>query len=94
MIYIRDVNGNYPLSKDYEKLWRLSLESSIVCIVDYDKTLRDIAQTVRVDQLTQVCVRGTCYIHAHGPEDFRNQCEKSRLEFIDPDAFSGSTTSV
>jgi hypothetical protein len=78
-------------STDYARLWEMVRQGQrVVCWVDYTGGLegppmRDIARARywSRDDRAEVGVRGFCYITAWGADDFRDQCERSHVEFID-----------
>lgn len=79
---------NYRLSRDYDTLWELAKEQSVVCQVDYYGT-KDIAQTIHQCEptvWTQVSARGMSYIWAEDKEEFSVICESVNLEWIVPES--------
>lgn len=75
----------YPLSKDYEKLYKLSKKQSVICIVDYYEC-RDICKTAYVEgeDWVEVRARGIGYIWAISLEEFIAQCQSVNLEWVTP----------
>jgi hypothetical protein len=83
--------ANYPTSRDYHQLWKLTHTAAIVCIVDCDpgkSDCRDIARTAHspddLPQLVQIGSRGACYVWAETIEDFIAQCQQCNLEWLVP----------
>jgi hypothetical protein len=83
--------ANYPTSRDYHQLWKLTHAAAIVCIVDCDpgkSDCRDIARTAHspddLPQLVQIGSRGACYVWAETIEDFIAQCQQCNLEWLVP----------
>lgn len=78
----------YNGSQDYERLVELSRQQSIICIVDYDKEIRDVARTIYRDHHGSECwdvsARGISYITAFSKEEFLAACTRNHLEFIEP----------
>jgi len=88
MTCIRDITG-YETSRDYERLADLMHKQSIVCIVDYGKDCRDVAQTLWTESRSgagtwQVTVRGVGYIHEFSRSEFIASCHAANLEFLVP----------
>ena len=88
-------SNRYKTSRDYERLWELAKETSVICIVDYNwhdgKVSRDIAATVCLNQdpaTIQISCRGICYVGPSydGKETFNRHCAKYNVEFIEPEA--------
>lgn len=82
-------SNRYQTSRDYERLYDLAQETSVICIVDYKwpdgDVCRDIAATVNTGRNIQISCRGVCYV---GPwdndkETFIRHCAKYNVEFID-----------
>jgi hypothetical protein len=87
-ILIRDVEG-YETSRDYELLFSLAKQQSIICILDYcifmdGSVCRDVCQTISDGHEVQVCERGTCFISQRDIESFKKACIHVNLEFIVP----------
>ena len=84
---------NYPVSRDYAKLWELAQKQSVVCVVDYIGC-RDVAQTLfklcRGEWSGDVCVRGHSYVYGFDKEVFIKQCEGKNLEWIVPNEPAGA----
>lgn len=84
--------NRYKTSRDYERLWQLAQETSVICIVDYNwrdgAISRDIASTICHDgdgKTIQISCRGICYVGPsyEGKERFISACTKYNVEFID-----------
>lgn len=84
----------HKTSRDYERLWELAHETSVICIVDYKwddgAACRDIASTICVngsDTSIQISCRGICYVGPAygGKETFIRRCAKYNVEFIEPE---------
>lgn len=77
---------NYRFSKDYEALYELAGNQSVVCVVDYDRDYRDVCSTRRETGRDSISVnaRGTGYIWAENLEEFCAQCEHLNLQWIPP----------
>lgn len=78
----------YTVSRDYERLADLARSQSIICIVDYERSMRDIARTMYRcrgdDEYWEVGARGTGYIVAFERAEFILACRAVNLEFLDP----------
>lgn len=78
----------YSGSRDYELLADLAAKASVLCIVDYENEVRDVARTNymrRGDQeLWQLSARGFGYITAFNRADFIALCMHRNVEFIVP----------
>jgi hypothetical protein len=81
---IRDIKG-YPTSRDYAKLWELAQKQSVVCVVDFGKDCRDVAQTITNACYTHVSARGICYTDGDTVEKFTAGCARVNLEWLVPD---------
>lgn len=79
-------NG-YPVSTDYDRLWRLAQEGRrVVCFVDGRRGYRDIARTLALDDgVVEISVRGLCYVHAETAQKFKRRCEADHVTFIEPE---------
>jgi len=76
---------NYPLSKDYEKLYDICINNKaiIVCFIDCYKT-RDICKNlISENGRINIGARGISYIYAINKDDFIEQCIDRNLGFID-----------
>lgn len=86
-----NLDGYVSLS-DYELLANLSRTQSVICIVDYEADLRDVARTFYrargQEEHWSVSARGISYIEAFSREEFLAACAHRNLEFILP----GSTS--
>jgi len=87
-------HNHYKTSRNYERLWQLAQEISVVCIVDFDfrdgHVCRDIASTICIDgdeKTIQISCRGICYVGPayDGKDKFIRHCAKYNVEFIDPE---------
>ena len=82
-----DISGYVGL-KDYELLADLSRTQSVICIVDYDSDLRDVARTFYrtngKEEHWSVSARGTGYIDAFSRQEFLDLCARLDLEFLAP----------
>lgn len=80
--------GEYGGSRNYELLATLALQQSIICIVDYDNDIRDVARTIYQDHHGNGCwnvsSRGMGYITAFSKDEFLAACKRKNLEFIEP----------
>ena len=85
-------NHRYKTSRDYDRLFELAQETSVICIVNYQwhdgEVSRDIAATHHNGRSGQISCRGVCYV---GPwdndkETFIRHCAKYNVEFIEPEA--------
>lgn len=78
--------------KNYELLADLSRTQSVICIVDYERGLRDVARTFYrtngQEEHWSVSARGTSYIEAFDSEAFLAACARLNLEFIQPNSAS------
>jgi hypothetical protein len=80
--------GGYVGLKDYELLADLSRIQSVICIVDYEPGLRDVARTFYrakdQEERWSVSARGISYIEAFSCDEFLAACAHRNLEFIEP----------
>lgn len=92
---------NYNTSKDYERLFELVHKQRVICIVTYiDKIGKDSEIEIRdvcasgvlsTEDNIRIGCRGTGFVEAFPfnkkttKEDFLEQCEHYKLEYIDPD---------
>jgi hypothetical protein len=84
--------ADYPLSRDYERLWGLAHHHRIVCIVDMDRgkpgTPRDVVSTLYSHEyapgVVQVSSRGCTHIYAESVEEFIACCRLCNLEWLIP----------
>lgn len=95
---------SYHTSKDYEKLFELVQKQRVICIVTYidkiDKTVefRDIcaSSVLTTENSIRIGCRGTGFIEAFpfegktAKEDFLEQCNNYKLEFIDPNIINSN----
>lgn len=86
--------NRYKTSRDYDRLYELAQETSVICIVDYNwrdgAISRDIASTICLggdEKTIQISCRGICYIGPayDGKETFIRHCAKYNVEFIEPE---------
>lgn len=92
---VRDLSSGYPLSDDYEALWKVAQECSVVCVVDYrfswddedEEPSRDVCHTLWDGQALSASARGICYV---GPaetfEKFERGAKRNSLKWIVPKA--------
>jgi hypothetical protein len=84
---IRDIK-DYPVSTNYEELWKLAHKQGVICIVDYEKIncgfIRDVCSTNFGQDSYEVAARGIAYISAETKEEFFEQCKKRFLVWILP----------
>lgn len=82
------VISGYCSSKDYALLAELSRTQSVICIVDYNPGLRDVARTFYrahgEEEHWSVSARGISYIEAFNRKEFLALCVHRNLEFILP----------
>jgi len=94
---IRNVTG-YKTSTDYERLWDLAQEQSVVCITDIvfsdGYTLRDVCQTLGGKGRVELSCRGTCYIYANEKREFAASCRQRHVEWIVPNTKHNSRRAV
>ncbi len=76
-----DKNHMYQTSKNYEELFRMMRETSIVCFVNY-RGCRDVAATLSTSGIFDVSARGIAYVGARNKDDFIKQCQSVDLEWI------------
>lgn len=79
----------YALSQDYERLADAMQVESVICILDYERDLRDVAHTIwspskNEEGIYQISARGTGYIYAFNRADFIAQCQKYHVGAIFP----------
>lgn len=78
----------YAGSRDYERLADLAREQSVICIVDYERSMRDIGRTMYRchgnEEYWEVGARGTGYIIAFERDEFIRACRAFNVEFLDP----------
>ena len=86
MVVVREVTG-YTTSKDYEKLFELAKEQSVLCLCEFgrgDYKCMDIAHTIWSGTLMKISARGTVYVWADTLEYFVEQCKTYGVEWIPP----------
>lgn len=79
---VREMTG-YKTSDDYNLLWRLASETSVVCICKY-QDMRDVAHTICHEFETHISARGITYASGRDEEEFAKDCKSSDVEFIVP----------
>ncbi|MCK9616125.1 MAG: hypothetical protein M0R48_11655 [Candidatus Omnitrophica bacterium] len=75
-------------SRNYIKLWAAGMFKSQICVCDYEPKqgssgCRDVCHTIWDGNSMQVSARGIEYVNADDFEDFKEQCEKLSLTWID-----------
>jgi hypothetical protein len=90
LFMINQVTG-YETSRDYRRLLELMREQSVICLVDFSRTCRDIAKTFyeyrpqcKTKETFQVQARGVAYIYDWEEKRFLESCKRLNLEFILP----------
>ena len=86
---IRDITG-YATSTDYNLLWDVAQQQSVVCITDMafsdGYTLRDVCRTLGGNGRVELSCRGTCYVYANDKLGFAASCNLRHVEWIVPNA--------
>lgn len=80
---IRNI-ANYPMSEDYELLFELAQNQSVVCEVSYHGKYKDVAQTLFTEDWFEMGIRGLAYFTETTKDDFIKQCRESKVRFIVP----------
>lgn len=83
---VRKINEQ-GFSRDYLQLWAAGMFGSQICVCDYEPKqgsagCRDVCHTIWDGNTMQVCSRGIEYIDADDYEDFKEQCEKLSLTWV------------
>jgi len=90
MTRINKITG-YKTSKDYKRLVELMKVQSVICIVNYGDSSRDIAHTLyekyedEDGEDYQISARGIEYCFANSEEKFIKQCVNDNVEFLEPE---------
>lgn len=75
--------SGYAVNRDYEWLADEMERRSLICLVDFDDDLRDVAHTIWTPGLWQLSARGTCYVWARSREEFIRDCARANVEIIE-----------
>ncbi len=85
---IYQISG-YDVSADYDRLADEMQKRSLICIVDYEGDLRDVAHTIWSPSKDgngtwQLSARGITYIYAFSREEFLLRCSQYHVEVLMP----------
>ena len=83
-IMINKITG-YVTSRDYNQLWELAENQSIVCLSSHG-----VGQTIEDDGYREIIFRVT-EVFAWKIDDFVEQCKRLKIEFIVPNKMGEET---
>jgi hypothetical protein len=85
--FVRDLIG-YETSDDYEQLWTLAHQQSIVCSALYERGIVDVAQTICYRDEVSISARGITYVSGWDKETFLKGCRRAEVRWILPNKTS------
>lgn len=85
---IDTLTGYTNTSQDYEHLWELAQQQSVVCMVEYTDfggyTTVNVAQTLSYEGTVNVGTPGICYVTGYSKERFIKSCKQCKLQWLVP----------
>lgn len=90
--FVRDLIG-YETSDDYDKLWGLAHQQSIVCLALYERGIIDVAQTICYKDEVSISARGITYVSGWDKETFLKGCQGAEVRWVLPNKTPPPTNS-
>ncbi|MEM9116958.1 MAG: hypothetical protein AAGD09_03640 [Cyanobacteria bacterium P01_F01_bin.56] len=76
----------YPTPQNYERLWELAQQQSVICLVESedDGIKTNVAQTLSYEGTVNVATPGICYVTGYDKARFIESCKKCKLQWLVP----------